>query len=644
VSLVSLDLETHLIQPGLLAPPIVCGSVATRSVATHPTATVIGNLLTRKDALYTFEAALRSNAVIVGANIAYDMGCIAAARPDLLPLIFAKYERDEIHDVLIADSLDLIAQGKLVAGMRPSLADVTLRMLGRSNAKENDEYRLRYHELERVPMVDWPLSARQYPVDDAINTLEVAEAQLCTNANLCDLPAQCRAAFAEHLAAMWGLRTDGARVEKLEEQLKLEYAETMRAVEHLGIFRPPDRKGKRSKDMKVLAKLVSDAYLGDPPRTDKGGVRTDRTTLEDSGNTDLENFAKVSKLQKLIDTYLPFVKLGTKIPINISPNVLLANGRSSYDGLIQLLPRKGGIRDCFMARFGKVWCSVDYAAIEMNTLAEVCIAKVGYSKLADAINAGKDPHSLFVAEVYGVAYEFVIERVKAKDPLWVDRRQMMKAADFGYPGCMGAFKFAQTKRKEGLRLCLAARTATKCGEKMIRSWKGNEYPAPACEACVLQAEKLRLAFLAMWPEVKEYIAWIVQQMNVTDQLTQLHSDRVRGGLNVPSAANTLFSGLAGDGAKRALWRVSYECYCVPTSSLYGSRPVIFAHDEIMVEMAADKAPEAAARQTEIMIEEMQKVVPNVKVRAEPALMTHWYKDAATVHDAQGRLTVWQPKN
>jgi len=30
VSLLSFDLETHLIQPGLLAPPIVCGSFAAR--------------------------------------------------------------------------------------------------------------------------------------------------------------------------------------------------------------------------------------------------------------------------------------------------------------------------------------------------------------------------------------------------------------------------------------------------------------------------------------------------------------------------------------------------------------------------------------------------------------------------------------
>ena len=645
--MISLDLETHKFQPGLLAPPIVCGSMAFKGR---------GMLLSKAQAIAEFEAWLHVSDVIVGANIAYDFGCIAAAKPELIPLIFAKYEKDQVHDILIAQSLDSIAKGYFRDKMlidprtgkqirnpngkvakRYNQAIVVDLVLGRKDAKKNDLFRKSYALLEHVPMDKWPAEARQYPVDDALNALEAAEVQLKTHENLHDLPAQCRAAWAEHLAAMWGLRTDAERVAKLGTDLSSQFTQAMDGIRHLGIFRAD---GVR--DTKRQQELVTKAYLGDPPRTPKGAVKTDRITLEDSGDEGLEAFAKISKLQKLIDTYLPFVKQGTVIPINISPNVLLANGRSSYDGLIQLLPRKGGIRDCFRARDGHVWCSVDYAAIEMNTLAEACLATVGFSKLADAINAGKDPHSLFVAEVYGVTYEEVLKHVKAKDPVWVDRRQMMKAADFGYPGCMGAFKFAQTKRKEGLRLCLAARVADKCGVKMIRSWKGNEYPAPACEACVLQAERLRLAFFAMWPEVKEYIAWITRSMERSDRLTQLFSGRVRGGLNVPSGANTLFSGLAGDGAKRALWRVSFECYCDPTSSLYGSRPVIFAHDEVMVEMPAAKAHEAALRQAELMIQEMQKVVPRVTVRAEPALMTHWYKDAALVKDESGRMIPWVP--
>ena len=641
---ISLDLETHLIQPGLLSPPIVCGSMAAAEGQ---------HLLDPSKAINAFEISLHAPTVIVGANISYDFGCIAAVRPDLIPAIFEKFERGEIHDILIAQALDAIAKGYFKDKMlvdprtgrqiktpggkqskRYSQAIVVDLVLGRTDAKKNDKWRLRYAELEKIPMAEWPPEARQYPVDDAVNALEVAEAQVKTHENLHDMPAQCRAAWAEHLAAMWGLRTDAGRVAALKAKLTAEREVLMAAVQDLGVFRPDG-----SKDMKRLQGLVFEAYQGDPPRTPKGGIKTDATTLEDADSEPLRRLNALSKGAKLLDTYIPFLESGTVHPINVKPNILLANGRSSYEGLIQLLPRKGGVRECF--EFRGVWCSVDYSAIEMNTLAQVCKTLLGHSKLADAINAGQDVHSLFAAEIYGAEYADVV-RLKETDPVWKDRRQMTKAANFGYPGCMGAFKFAQTKRKEGLRLCLAARVATTCGVTMIREWKGNTYPAPACEACVHQAEKLRLAFFAMWPEVKEYIAWITRKLEVSDRLVQLYSGRVRGGLGVPQAANTLFSGLAGDGAKRALWAVSKECYTDKTSALYGSRPVVFAHDELILEMPPDRAHEAAMRQTEVMIREMQVVVPDVTVRAEPALMEYWYKDAAPVYDA-GRLVAWEPK-
>ncbi len=649
---ISLDLETHLIQPGLLSPPIVCGSRAERLMDGESRA----ELVSRSEAVQDFIHVLQRKHIVVGANISYDFGCIAAARPDLLPMIFDKFERGEVHDILIAQALDAIAKGyfrdKMIVDPRTnasiktpggpqskrySQAIVVDLVLGRTNAKENDAYRLRYAELETVPMEQWPEVARQYPVDDAVNALEVAEAQAKTHENLHDMPAQCRAAFAEHLAAMWGIRTDRVRVAALKKKLEAERTLLMEEVRALGIFRPDG-----TKDTKALKALVSAAYLDDPPMTPKGAVKTDAMTLEDCDHPGLRTLNKLAKSEKLLNTYVPFLEQGIDKPINVKPNILLANGRSSYDGLIQLLPRKGGVRECFAARPGALWCSVDYSAIEMNTLAEACLSTVGTSRLADAINSGKDVHSLFAAEIYGAEYDDVV-KLKETDPVWKDRRQMTKAANFGYPGCMGAFKFAQTKRKEGLRLCLAARTAVKCGVKMIREWKGNAYPAPACEACVLQAEKLRLAFFAMWPEVKEYIGWITRSLEKSDRLTQLFSGRVRGGLQVPSGANTLFSGLAGDGAKRALWAVSKECYTDGASALFGSRVVIFAHDEIIVEMPEQRAHEAAQRQTVLMLQEMQKATPRVTVRAEPALMRYWYKDAQAVHDENGRLIPWEPK-
>jgi len=105
--LVSFDLETHLIQRGLLAPPIVCGSTARWcDAAKRP---IKAQTLTREQAIETARVYLESPKVtIAGANIAYDFGVLANEDPSLLPLIFKAYEENRVHDVQIAQALDAI--------------------------------------------------------------------------------------------------------------------------------------------------------------------------------------------------------------------------------------------------------------------------------------------------------------------------------------------------------------------------------------------------------------------------------------------------------------------------------------------------------------------------------------------------------
>ncbi len=109
-----------------------------------------------------------------------------------------------------------------------------------------------------------------------------------------------------------------------------------------------------------------------------------------------------------------------------------------------------------------------------------------------------------------------------------------------------------------------------------------------------------------------------------------------------AGANHPFQHLAAMGAKHALWNVSRECYTVEDSPLYGSRPVVFAHDEVITELIEAKAHEAAYRQADVMIASMREFVPDVKIAAEPALMRFWDKNASPVFDAAGRLIPWEP--
>lgn len=396
-----------------------------------------------------------------------------------------------------------------------------------------------------------------------------------------------------------------------------------------------------TKDTKAIKAAVREAYGGNPPPTEKGDVSCSKQTLEESGDDDLVRFMGVAGTEAQLTRYLPVLQEAARVPLNVRPNILIANGRSSYDGIIQTFPREGPIRECFESRPGYTWCSVDWAAVEMSTLAQVCLWTVGESKLADAINDGKDPHSLFGAEMTGSTYAEFLAQVKAGQKVQVDIRQATKGADFGLPGMMGAFKLALAMRKNGFRVCQLMRTAERCGEEKITEYKGHVY-SPCCKACVLASEELKKFYLyRMWHEMPKYFNWVTGKLETSDELEQFVSKRVRGGLNAPAAANTLFSGLAADMFKSALRQITRECYLDSASPLFGSRIALATHDETMLEIPDENLTAAAARQCEIMNAQAPKYCPDVRVSSEPAAMKIWRKAAKAVY-VDGKLVPWKP--
>jgi hypothetical protein len=651
VSLLSFDLETHQIQPGLLAPPIVCGSFADRSLFDG------GVVCTKAEILSAVAGWLEdTDTTFVGANIAYDWGCILAVRPDLLPRVWAAYEEGRVFDVQIAASLNAIADGRMrdgglfrmdgscIQSGRYSLDECVREWLGREDAKENDRWRLSYALLEHTPIEQWPYDARQYPVDDAVNTLEVAEQQLKKARNLHDQEHQAHVAFCLHLGALWGLRTDPVRVAAFKTEVDKHVVELRDYSLKAGLLKPKTKKpgAELSKNMAVIKERVFNAYNGNPPHTEKGATKTDRETLEDSGDLVLEKFAEVGKWEKF-NTYVPSLEAASTVPLNVKPNVLVSTGRTSYDGLIQLMPRRGGVRECFVARHGCSWSSVDYSFVELVTLSQCCIDAVGSSELADAINADMDPHCILGADLMGITYEAFVELYAAKDPGAKDIRQAAKAGNFGYPGMMGYIKFVTAQKKAGYSVCEWFLRDGQCGgTHIVHEWEGDSLEQPLCCRCIEQSQVIRERYLGRWKEVPKYWNWVMGNVRRDDAITHFVDGRVRGSPHGPAAANSYFQGRAARGAKLAVIALTKEMYLVPESPLYGSRLMVFAHDETLLEIPDEKLHEAAHRQAEIMVEKMREVCPDVKVKAAPAAMKNWWKEADAVY-AEGRLVPWYPK-
>jgi len=634
---IAFDTETWLIAPGRLAPRLVCLSWCDGA----------GNgLLDRDEGLRWIREKLKDpTVVLVGHNVAYDFGVVCEADPSLLPLVFGAYDADRVIDTGIVEMLHLIALGRLgfdpALGRPPKfrLAELVEKHLGEKvEGKEGpDVWRLRYHELDGVPIDTWPEAAREYARLDAAYTYRVAARQYDhgTPATLAD---QCRAAWALHLMGAWGLRTDPEAVASLKATLTAHVEAANAKLVQAGLVRPDGSKDTKAIQARVVQAFGQDVIDSDPNRrTPGGGVRIDADTLRQSGDPDLQLLADIGEDAKELSTYVPILERGTRRPINARFNVLVASGRTSCRGPnLQNQPRRPGVRECYIARPGTLLCSVDWNSAEMRTLAQLLVDWFGHSELAETLNAGRDPHLETAAHRLGITYEEAVARYEAGDKELDEHRTLSKAENFGRPGGLGDDAFiAFARATYGLEI-----TAERAAESKA-SWFGR------------------------FPEMQYYFREISRRTNEGGGRFTYVVERtgfVRGDVGYTDGCNHGFQHPVAHAGKAACYRVAKECYlgvcscgnpsarahceaCGGTgrSPLYGTRPVAFIHDEILAEVPEATAHEAAHRLAEIMLEELKRLCPDVPVKAEPALMRRWYKGVKTVYDEHGRLVPWEPK-
>lgn len=318
---VAYDTETYAMPPGVKIGKLVCASVGYLDDA----GTIQGEILDKEQAAHIFAQLLDDpRRIPIGANITFDLSVLAlhAARQniDLMPAIFRMLEDQRVYDILLAEGLHAIAEGhhevdprtggpiKNAEGKagRYSLYSVVDLVLGRQDAKANDEWRLRYGELDAIPMDQWPQTALDYPVDDARNTLEAALAQtghihklvagheftglpgkqackhcgattfggMCRvkarHRNLHDLGNQVGAQFILHMGGSWGFRINQATVDIIEREALRGREGADAPFKALGILREDG-----SQDLARTKYLVARAYgASDPCPYCKGTGKT----------------------------------------------------------------------------------------------------------------------------------------------------------------------------------------------------------------------------------------------------------------------------------------------------------------------------------------------------------------------------------
>lgn len=650
MQVVACDTETHLIAPGLQAPPIVCLQWYTGTGRANIAAGA-------RDILPVISDFLESDRyLITGHNIAFDMTVIAAAFPRLIPAIFAAYESGRIVCSLIREQMLDIAEGS--RERRYDLGSVCARYPGVPVPNKSDEWRLRFAELDGIPVSQWPAGAVSYALGDVHSQFALFEAQTARGALFMpdvftDQFRQSAADWWLKLTSCWGVHTDPVAVEEYHQREITRLNSVRNELEFAGLVR-----ANGVRDMKRAQELmrtvwtegeISGALTTGVPHTPAGAV----SLSEDDINKVLaavsgESAELLHKLQvygaaKQLLSRCERLRMGDRFPIQPRFTCLQGTGRTSctqgdppkgteqiasYGFQLQNPPRAPGVRECFVPRPGWWFALVDYTGAELRTWAFSCLKLVGFSRLAEVLCSGRDPHTELACTMAGIEYAEGVARLRGergpeakayfKDKL----RQTAKIGNFGFPGGMGASRFVVQARAEyGVIITEDA------SRQLKRDWQTT------------------------WPEAPEYFAFINQLLNDGDSclIQHLLSGRYRGGVGYCEAANSFFQGLAADIAKAAGFVIAREMYVDTKSPLFGCRLWNFAHDEFMGEVPADpyRATAAALRIKTIMEETARQWMPELSqaIEAVPTLALRWSKAAgekyAKAGPYKGLLIPWE---
>ena len=627
MKIIAIDTETHLIKDNNIPAP-VCLTAVVYDEETGSTTPFLSSISSQlcEWLISVFES---QDHTIVMHNSAYDLCVLVKCFPILFPSVFSAIAQGRVHDTMIIEQLHKIAHGGDGKGVyknglsKLSLGGLVYKYFDldlSDQKKQEDSVRYRYSALRNTPFENWEDDAKSYAVLDPMFTLLVYKTQIdqIPPREISEHDKQVGAAFALKLTSSQGICVDQSKVDQVELSLSKLIDELSQPllVHNLLVS---DKTGVKE-NKKQIVDAVETAYVTQKKeikKTASGATSLDKESLEDSNDPNLAQLLEYREVSKLLSTYVDSIKMVSSSLLDgrlrCEYEVLQATGRtSSKNPNLQNLPRREGIRDCFVPSKGFIFIACDYDAAELRTLAQCHYSMTGNKSLLLEMyqsDPSFDPHTWFACKMMGITYEEGIQRKKNGDKEIKANRQRAKASNFGFPGGMGAVSFMAYAKGYGVNLSLD------------------------------EAETLRNEWFTAW----NMWDWLTVANNASSsedrEVIIPISNRIRGKVGFTQACNTPFQGLASDGAKLALFNVAKECFSDKESALYGSRPVVFIHDEIIIETPVYNAQSAALRLQEVMRESMQAYCPNVPIEASPTLMTYWSKNAESKF-VNGSYTIW----
>ena len=672
------DTETDLIQPGVPAPPLVC---LQWDNGRDP-----AGLCLAGDAKSRLEREFADCDLLAAHNGAFDYG-VWAEWAGSLDLVFDMFESGKVVDTMLFQRLGEIAGHT----GRSSLAlDMVMVKHGFPQPSKDDAIRLTFGQFlgEEDPVGLRPGSPHyNYAVDDGTHCRNLLKRQIARygrSVRHSTLTSLTRTHFWLTLMRNRGLKVDPIRLarfrENAEEHLKelrlvaweagflrvrvpTEDMKTIRDnLKKVGLWEKglkpeltvdqldewmrlgcvPERTqdhivesletgGHDGKgciaNQKRLREAVTEAYEGAPPMTEPARNRKSKTkfvpqvsigkvALDESGDPLLEEMSKMGEWKKAVGTDAKHLARGVLFPVSTKWGFADSGRTTSSGPNVQNPARNSGARECYTPREGFCFLDADWSSVELVTLAQFCIDKIGDWTLADRINKGMDEHSFLCSHYMGIPYEEVMRRKEISGDIVDDKRGMMKPANFGLPVGMCAATFVFFAKLS-------------YGQK---------------DMTLEIAEEICKVYHTANPFIKEFHKWIKRQKDSNRR----YKARVPGngilrrGATFCSLANSMFQGYAAALAEIAGWEIAKACY-LGNGPLSKCFPVNFIHDQFVLECPIGMQHEAGLALQSIMENAPRRILPDVRLVAEPCAAMLWSKKAKPVKNDSGELLIWTPE-
>jgi hypothetical protein len=290
------------------------------------------------------------------------------------------------------------------------------------------------------------------------------------------------------------------------------------------------------------------------------------------------------------------------------------------------------VRGCFVPRPGYCFVDADIEALELCTLAQCEIWYINDRTKADQLNSGVDPHSLTGTDIQGKGLTWQeFKKATKTDKAVKNFRNLAKVPNFGKPGGMADKTLVSFARSSyGIKL-----------------GQTHEDHKPTREEAEAEAIRIGRAWTKANPNDVAYLDFI-RTRRQPDKLywamighPSIGNTIRRAKCTYCAACNTPFQGLGALAAGEISWELAQGCYNQPSSPLFGSRVVMHAYDEWLMEVPVGRQTEAGAELERIIATAGGRKVPDVRLKAEAVAMDRWAKNAERI-ERNGELLIWTP--